>query len=59
MAPPATTFEFVVGTADTANVLSAGIISVVSDTGAEKLADENVNGLAAVTTPLEFTLSSP
>ena len=59
MAPPATTFEFVVGAAETANVLTAGIISVVSDTGVEILADENVHGLVAGITPLELTLSAP
>ena len=35
------------------------IIDVVSATDVDMLADENVNGLAAVMTPLGFALPSP
>ena len=58
MTIPAITLEFVVGAgADAVDVLTdlliVPIIDVVSVT------DENVNGLAVVMTPLEFTLSAP
>ena len=58
MAIPAITLDFVVGAgADAVDVLTdlliVPIIDVVSVT------DENVNGLAVVMTPLEFTLSAP
>ena len=42
-----------------ADALAVAIIDVVSSSGVDMLAGENVNGLAAVTTPLEFTLSAP
>ena len=40
-------------------MLSAVVIDVVPDIDADMLADENENGLEAVMTPFEFTLSSP
>ena len=59
MAPPAINLEFVVGGA-CADVLAVVIFDVVSAIDVvDVLADENVNGLAAVMTPLEFTLPSP
>ena len=39
--------------------LAVPIIEFVSVTDVGMLADENVNGLAVVMTPLEFTLSAP
>ena len=59
MATPAINLEFVVGGAY-ADVLAVAIFDVVSAIDVvDVLADENVNGLAAVMTPLEFNLSSP
>ena len=59
MATPAINLEFVVGGAY-ANVPAVVIFDVVSAIDVvDVLADENVNGLAAVMTPLEFTLSAP
>ena len=39
--------------------LAVPIIDFVSATDVDMLADENVNGLAVVMNPLEFTLLSP
>ena len=39
--------------------LAVGTTDVVSDSDVDTLADENVNGLAVVMTPLEFTSPSP
>ena len=55
--------EFVVGISYNGDVL-AGVLSVliigfVSAIDVDMMADESVNGLAAVMTPLEFTLLSP
>ena len=59
MATPAINLEFVVGGAY-ADVLAVAIFDVVSAIDVvDVLTDENVNGLAAVMTPLEFTLSAP
>ena len=41
------------------DVMTVAIIDVVSATDVDILTDENVNDLAAVMTPLEFTLSGP
>ena len=41
------------------DLLTVPIIDVVSDIDVDMLADENVNGLAAVMPPLDFTLSAP
>ena len=41
------------------DMLAVPIIDFVSATDVNMLADENVNGLAAVITPLELTLSAP
>ena len=63
MTIPEITLEFVVGEEDTVEVLNdlltVLIIDVMSVTDVDMLAAENVNGLAAVMTPLEFTLPSP
>ena len=64
MTIPAITLEFVVGAgADAVDVLTdlltVPIIDVVSDIDVDMFADENVNGLAVMMTPLEFTLSAP
>ena len=40
-------------------VRSVVVINVVTSIDVDMLADENVNGLAAVVTPLEFTLPAP
>ena len=58
MATPAITLEVVVGGA-CADVLTVAIVDVVSAIDVDMLANENANGLAAVTTPLEFILPSP
>ena len=60
---PAITLEFVVEIAYTGDV-SAGmfvvlIIDVVTGIDVDMLADENVNGLVAVMTPLDPTLLAP
>ena len=63
MDAPAITLEFVVEIASAAGVLTdvsaVPITDVVPGTDVDILNDENVNGLAAVMTPLELTLSSP
>ena len=41
------------------DLLTVVIIVAVSVTDADMLADENASSLAAVMTPLEFTLSAP
>ena len=56
MPTPAITLEFVVGVAYAGDVLAVIIIEVVLAIDVVMLADENVIGLAALTTPLEFTL---
>ena len=54
---------FVVGVAETVvvltDLLTVVIIVAVSVTDVDMLADENASSLAAVMTPLEFTLSAP
>ena len=42
-----------------ADLLAVLVIDVVTAIDVDMLADENANGLAAVMTPLEFTLSAP
>ena len=42
-----------------ADLLAVLVIDVVTAIDVDMLADENVNGLAAVMTPLEFTLPAP
>ena len=63
MATPAITWEFVVAEAYAVDVLTdlleAVTFDVVTVIDVDILADENVNGLAAVMTPLEFTLPAP
>ena len=63
MDTPAITLDFVVEIASAAGVLTdvsaVPITDVVPGTDVDILNDENVNGLAAVVTPLELTLSSP
>ena len=63
MAIPAITLELVVSGADDVDVLTdilaVPIIDVVSDIDVDMIADENVNDLAVVIPPLEFTLSVP
>ena len=63
MATPATTLELVVGLVYSVDVLldvlSAVVIDVMPDIDVDMLTDENENGLEAVMTPFEFTLSSP
>ena len=63
MDTPAITLDFVVEIASAAGVLTdvsaVPITDVVPGTDVDILNDENVNGLAAVMTPLELTLSSP
>ena len=59
---PTITLESVVGVADfveVVEVLDVLIIDLVPAIDVDILADENVNGLAAVMTPLEFTLPAP
>ena len=63
MVTPAIVLEFVVETVYAGDVLAdtlSVLITVVAPAiDVDMLADENLNGLAAVMTPLEFTLSSP
>ena len=63
MDTPVITLEFVVRVEYAGDVLAdlpvATIIGVVSATDVDILTDENANGLAAVMTPLEFTLPAP
>ena len=63
MVNPEVTLEFVVSVAYVVGVrvgvLTVLIIDSVIVIDVDMLADENVNGLAAVMTPLEFTLLSP
>ena len=67
MATPAIALAFVVGVAYAEDVLvdllTDGLTAVISDVvsaiDVDMLADENANRLAAMMTPLEFTLSSP
>ena len=59
MVNPEITLEFVVSVACVVGVLTVLIIDSVTAIDVDILADENVNGLAAVMTPLEFNLSSP
>ena len=58
-----TPLEFVVGVVYAGDVLTdmlaVLIIDVVNVIGVDILVDENVNGLADVMTPLEFTLPAP
>ena len=42
-----------------ADVMTVVVFDVVTIIDVDMLADENENGLAAVMTPLEFTLSAP
>ena len=42
-----------------ADLLAVLVIDVVTAIDVDMLADENENGLAAVMTPLEFTLPAP
>ena len=61
-ATPAITLEFMVGVARAVNMLDALgviIVDVVSAINVDMLADVNANDLAAVMTPLDFTLLSP
>ena len=57
------TLEFVVRVTYTGDMLAdlpdAELIDVVSATDVDILTDENANDLAAVMTPLEFTLPAP
>ena len=59
----AATLELVVALAYIADVLldvlSLALIDVVPDIDVDMLTDENENGLEAVMTPFDFTLSSP
>ena len=67
MATPAIALAFVVGVAYAEDVLvgllTDGLTVVISDVvsaiDVDMLADKNVNRLAAVMTPLEFTLPAP
>ena len=60
---PAINLEFMVETVNTGNVMTdmsaIPITDVAYGTDVDILANENANGLAAVRTPLESTLSSP
>ena len=51
--------EFVVGIAYTIDLLAVLLINSVPAIAVDTLANENVNGLAAVMTPFEFTLPAP
>ena len=51
--------ELRVGVAYAVDVLAVPIIGAVSAIAVDMLADENINGLAVVMTPLEFELSAP
>ena len=60
---PAITLEFVVATAYAGDVLTDMLSVITTDVVTaidvvDMLTDENANGLAAVMTPLEFTLSA-
>ena len=60
---PAITLEFVVATAHAGDVLTDMLSVITTDVVTaidvvDMLTDENANGLAAVMTPLEFTLSA-
>ena len=62
MATPAITLAFVVGVSRAVNmldVLAVVIVDVTTAIDVDMLADENANRLAAVMTPLEFTLPAP
>ena len=59
MMNPGITLEFVVSVAYVVDVLTVLIIDSVTAIDVDILTDENVSGLAAVMTPLEFNLSSP
>ena len=64
MNTPAITLELMVGVAYAVDVLTnlllyALIIEAVTAVDVDILADENVSDLAAVMTPLEFTLPAP
>ena len=64
MATPPITWEFLAGVVVCVldvltDILDVVIIGVLSNIDVDMLADENANGLAAVMTPLEFTLPSP
>ena len=56
---PNITLGFVVGVAYSVDVLDVAITDVVTAIEVDMLTDENVNGSAAVMTPLELTLPSP
>ena len=53
------TLEFMVGVTYAEDSLDVPIIVIVPTIDVDMLADENVNGLVAATTCLEFTLSTP
>ena len=59
MAATVITLGSMVGVAYIVGVLAVLISDSVTAIDVDILADENVNGLAAVMTPLEFNLSSP
>ena len=60
MDAPAITLEFAVGVPGVlTDVLAVPIIDVVTAIAVDMFADENVNGLAPMKTPLGFTLSAP
>ena len=63
MANPAITVELVVRITDTVEmlfeVLTVTIFGIVSFSDVDMLTDENIHGLAAIVTPLKFTLPSP
>ena len=59
MMNPGITLGSVVSVAYVVDVLTVLIIDSVTAIDVSTLAGENVNGLAAVMTPLEFNLSSP
>ena len=63
MVTPTIVLEFVVETVYAGDVLADALLVLITVVApaidVDMLADENLNGLAAVMTPLEFTLSSP
>ena len=59
MDTPKITLGFVVRVTYSVDVLDVVITGVVTAIDVDILADENVNGLAAVMTPLELTLPAP
>ena len=59
MDTPKITLEFVVRVTYSVGVLDVVITGVVTAIDVDMLADENVNGLTAVMTPLELTLPAP